>query len=165
MTQEKFRNDWLPLGDSLYRVAYYILEDEADARDAVQDLFVKLLSLGGKLDEVKAPKAYAITMLRNMCIDRIRTAKRFYTISCGEDESYLSFLATEPDVMASKEKLRRVLAIIEGLPPKQREVIRQRIFEERSYEEISQITGLSENNLRVLLSMARKTIRSKYEKD
>jgi RNA polymerase sigma-70 factor (ECF subfamily) len=67
--------------------------------------------------------------------------------------------------MASKEKLRRVLAIIEGLPPKQREVIRQRIFEERSYEEISQSTGLSENNLRVLLSMARKTIRSKYEKD
>lgn len=165
MTQEKFRNDWLPLGDALYRVAYYILEDEADARDAVQDLFVKLLSLGSKLDAVKTPKAYAITLLRNMCIDRIRASKRFYTVSCSEDEPHLSFLEAEPDVMVSKEKLRRVLAIIEGLPTKQREVIRQRIFEERSYEEISQSTGLSENNLRVLLSMARKTIKSKYEKD
>lgn len=165
MTQENFRKVWLPLGDALYRVAFFILEDEADASDAVQDLYVKLLASGDKLDGVKNPKAYAITMLRNMCIDRIRTAKRMYTVSCSEDEARLDFLATEPDVLATKEKLRRVLAIIEGLPSKQREVIRQRVFEERSYQEISQSTGLSENNLRVLLSMARKTIRNEYEKD
>lgn len=165
MTQENFRKVWLPLGDALYRVAFFILEDEADASDAVQDLYVKLLASGDKLDGVKNPKAYAVTMLRNMCIDRIRTAKRMYTVSCSEDEARLDFLATEPDVLATKEKLRRVLAIIEGLPSKQREVIRQRVFEERSYQEISQSTGLSENNLRVLLSMARKTIRNEYEKD
>ena len=164
MTSEIFRKEWLSLGDSLYRVAFFILEDEADAQDAVQDLFVKLLASGDKLDPVKSPKAYCITLLRNMCIDRIRASKRFYTVSCSEDEAALDFLANEPDVLATKEKLRRVLAIIEGLPDKQREVVRQRIFEDLSYAQISRNTGLSENNLRVLLSMARKTIKNEYEK-
>lgn len=164
MTHENFRQYYLPLADALYRVAFYILEDEADASDAVQDLFVKLLSSGSKLDGVKNPKAYAITLLRNMCIDRIRAAKRIHTISCAEDTPELNFLATEPDVLASKEKYRKVLAIIEGLPDKQREVLRKRVFEEQSYEQIAASTGLSENNLRVLLSMARKTIKLKMER-
>lgn len=165
MTAELFRKTYLPLGDSLYRVAFYLLEDEEDARDAVQDLFIKLLNSGSRLDEVKNAKAYAITLMRNMCIDRIRAASRLHQVECGEDSPELSFLMVESDVITTREKLRRVLAIIEGLPPRQHEVVRQRIFEDRSYEEISRDTGLSENNLRVLLSMARKTIRKEYEKD
>ena len=64
MTQEEFRNTWLPLSDALYRVAFYMLEDEADAKDVVQDLYVKLLAKSP--EDVRNPKAYAITMLRNM---------------------------------------------------------------------------------------------------
>ena len=164
MTAELFRKTYLPLGDQLYRVAFYLLEDRQEAEDAVQDLFVKLLNSGSKLDGVKNAKAYAITLMRNMCIDRIRAASRLHQVECGEDDPEVSFISVE-SVIATKEKLRRVLAIIEGLPTKQREVVRQRIFEDRSYEEISKDTGLSENNLRVLLSIARKTIKKEYEND
>jgi len=163
MTQTEFRNIWLPLSDSLYRVAFYILEDESDAKDAVQDLYIKILSKSPQ--DVKNPRAFAITMLRNMCIDRIRAAKKMFTLQCSEDAPGMDFIANEPDIMATREKLRRVLAIIEGLPDKQREVVRQRILEHREYAEISASTGLSENNLRVLLSMARKRIRQEYERD
>ncbi|MCR5760331.1 MAG: RNA polymerase sigma factor [Bacteroidales bacterium] len=165
MTAELFRKTYLPLGDQLYRVAFYLLEDRQEAEDAVQDLFVKLLNSGSRLDGVKNAKAYAITLMRNMCIDRIRAASRLHQVECGEDDPEVSFISVESDVIATKEKLRRVLAIIEGLPTKQREVVRQRIIEDRSYEEISRDTGLSENNLRVLLSIARKTIKKEYEND
>ena len=162
MTQEEFRNTWLPLSDALYRVAFYMLEDESDAKDVVQDLYVKLLAKSP--EDVRNPKAYAITMLRNMCIDRIRTAQKFFSIECTEDSPMLDFMATEPDVLATKEKLRRVLAIIEGLPDREREVVRLRVFEEREYDDIAQCTGLNEGHLRVLLSKARKRIRTEYER-
>ncbi|MCR5561733.1 MAG: RNA polymerase sigma factor [Bacteroidales bacterium] len=162
MTQTEFRTTWLPLSDALYRVAFYMLEDEADAKDAVQDLYVKLLAKSP--EGVQNPRAYAITMLRNMCIDRIRIAQKFFSLQCAEDAPGLDFMEREPDVLATKEKLRRVLAIIEGLPDKQREVVRQRIFEEREYSEIARNTGLTEGDLRVLLSIARKRIRKEYER-
>ncbi len=165
MTDGEFRKTWLPLGAPLYRLAYSLLEDEAEAKDAVQDLFVKLLDSGSRLDSVRNPKAYAVTLMRNLCIDRIRAAKKWQAERCGPDEVKAAFLPAESDAANSREKLRRVLAIIGGLPPRQREVVRMRIFEDRSYEEISAATGLSENNLRVLLSMARKNIRKKYEED
>ena len=162
MTQEEFRNTWLPLSDALYRVAFYMLEDEADAKDAVQDLYVKLLAKSP--EDVHNPKAYAITMLRNMCIDRIRTSQKFFSLECSEDSPRLDFMAGEPDVLATREKLRRVLAIIEGLPDREREVVRLRVFEEREYDDIANCTGLNEGHLRVLLSKARKRIRTEYER-
>lgn len=162
MTQTEFRNTWLPLSDALYRVAFYMLEDESDAKDVVQDLYVKLLAKSP--GDVRNPKAYAMTMLRNMCIDRIRTAQKFFSLECTEDSPMLDFMATEPDVLATKEKLRRVLAIIEGLPDREREVVRLRVFEEREYDDIAQCTGLNEGHLRVLLSKARKRIRTEYER-
>lgn len=163
MTREEFRNTWLPLGDALYRIAFHILEDEADAKDAVQDFYAKLLTRSP--EGVQNPRAYALRTMRNMCIDRIRKSSRFFTLECAEDAPGLDFADNEPDVLATREKLRRVLAIIEGLPDKQREVVRQRIFQEREYSEISESTGLNEGNLRVLLSMARKRIKQEYEKD
>ena len=42
MRTESFREKFLPLNDILYKVAFYILESEADARDAVQELYLKL---------------------------------------------------------------------------------------------------------------------------
>ena len=42
MTAERFRKEYLPLQDELYRVAFYILESSPDAEDAVQDLYQKL---------------------------------------------------------------------------------------------------------------------------
>lgn len=57
MTPERFTQDYLPLKDDLYKVAFYILESGADAEDAVQDLYLKLWDAGDALDTIRAPKA------------------------------------------------------------------------------------------------------------
>ena len=44
---EDFRNIWLPLSERFYRVAWYLLESEQDAEDAVQELYLKLWKLRG----------------------------------------------------------------------------------------------------------------------
>ena len=76
MTPAEFNTYWLPLGDALYRVALYLLEDKQDAEDAVQDLFLKLWEGSAQLESIKNPKAYAVMMMRNLCLDRIRVATR-----------------------------------------------------------------------------------------
>ncbi len=156
MTHDEFKARYLPLSDGLYRIAFHYLEDSADASDTVQDLFIKLWNSRDRLDTVLNPQAYAYTLLKNLCIDRLRKDGR--TVS--QDSIPERSGDDPPDkVLADRETLRRVLRHIDTLPPKQREIVRMRIFEELEYEEIAERLGMSEINTRVQLSLARKALK------
>ena len=154
-----FRKIWLPLADRFYRVAYHLLESRNDAEDAVQELYLKILSSGKDLSSVQNPAAYGITLLKNICIDRIRrqSARK------AEPLEKAPPLETVPgqDRSEIKDTLRYLLAEMEKLPPNQRNVLKMRAIDGLEYEEISQRTGLSQVHVRVLVAKARKTLRSK----
>ncbi len=157
MTPEVLTETFKSLSDGLYRVAYYILESENDAQDAVQDLFVKLWGNRDQLDTVLNFKAYCTTLMKNLCIDRLRKEQRVQGIEVGTD--IVESRRVDEDYDA-REKLERVLAAIERLPERQRDVMKMYVLEEMSYDEIAQKTGMTNLTLRVLLSNARKTLRS-----
>lgn len=157
MTPEVLTETFKSLSDGLYRVAYYILESENDAQDAVQDLFVKLWGNRDQLDTVLNFKAYCTTLMKNLCIDRLRKDQRVQGIEVGTD--IVESRRVDEDYDA-REKLERVLAAIERLPERQRDVMKMYVLEEMSYDEIAQKTGMTNLTLRVLLSNARKTLRS-----
>lgn len=156
MTGKEFNETYLPLDESLFRVAFYLLESEDDARDAVQDLYLKLWDSLGTLDSVHNPKAYSITILRNICMDRIRRLSS-HTIAELKD-TILSEDDTGRD-LEQKEKLKQVIKAMENLSESQRTVLRMRVTENLSYEEISQETGMNALTLRVLLSQARNRLK------
>ena len=154
-----FSNIWIPLADRFYRVAYYLLESEEDAEDALQELYLKLWAARSGLSAVQNPSAYGISMLKNICIDRIRKrmvrkAEPLDKIPHPED----THTESRTDI---KDALRYLLQEMEKLPDKQRMVIRMRAVEGLEYEDIARRTGLSEVYIRVLVTMARKTLRSK----
>lgn len=62
---------------------------------------------------------------------------------------------------ADRDRLRILLEEIEKLPEKQAVVLKMRTLEGLEYDEISRRTGLSQVNIRVLISMARKTLKKK----
>jgi len=157
MTPEVLTEAFKSLSNGLYRVAYYILESETDAQDAVQDLFVKLWGNRDQLDTVLNFKAYCTTLIKNLCIDRLRKEQRVQGIEAGTD--IIESRRVDEDYDA-REKLERVLAAIERLPERQRDVMKMYVLEEMSYDEIAQKTGMTNLTLRVLLSNARKTLRS-----
>lgn len=159
MTQEEFKARFLPLSDGLFRIAFHYLEDNSDAQDAVQDVFIKLWNSKDTLGKINNPEAYSYTLVKNICIDRLRkkskTTARDAELEerCGDDP---------PDKeCADRETLRRTLQCIDSLPEKQRKIVRLRIFEELEYDEIARRLGISEINTRVQLSLARKTLKSK----
>lgn len=148
---------WLPLSGRFYRVAYHILESKEDAEDAVQELYLKLIKTPDRFSNIKDPTAYGITILRNICIDIIRRRDKRRSEELHE---YMIADASSPDKSATeKDKLRMLIHEIDRLPQKQSKVLKMRAIEGLEYDEISQRTGLSQVNIRVLISIARKTLK------
>lgn len=154
MTEQAFHTVWIPLQGKFYRMAFYMLEREADAKDAVQELYLKLWNLRDHLEMVQNPSAYGSLLLKNLCIDRIRKARP------TEEPDEAAALEAPPDAaLENREQLREVREAMKKLPPTQQKLLRLRIFEGLSYEEIAQKTGLSPLNIRVQVSLARKKIK------
>ncbi|MBO7575429.1 MAG: sigma-70 family RNA polymerase sigma factor [Bacteroidales bacterium] len=157
MTNARFQNEWLSLAGEFYRVAFYILEDEAEAEDAVQELFLKLWSGRDALDGIRNPKGYGIRVLRNLCLDRIRRSRKMETPAVLPEPEWPG---RQDEAVDEKERLAKVLDAIKSLPDRQREVLTLRTLDGLSYEEIAERTGMNQLTLRVLLSQARRKLRN-----
>ena len=158
MTESLFHSEYLPLAQTLYRIAYYMLESEAEAEDAVQEVYAKLWESRDSLEGVGSPKAYSIRMLKNLCLDRIRRAQ---FLSFPEELPDKAYVPGPDDTIDSKTRLNKVLEAIKALPDKQREILVLRTVEDLSYEEIAERTGINYLTCRVLLSQARSKIKLK----
>ena len=157
MTDARFHTVWIPLQERFYRVAYYLLEDRADALDAVQDLYVKLWKMRDSLDLVRNPGAYGALLMRNLCIDRIRRL-------APSEELPGDLPGKEPpdEALETKETLGILMQAMERLPDSQRNLVKLHLLQGLSYDEIAAQTGLSPLNIRVQVSLARKKLKQ-YE--
>ena len=157
MTEQTFHTVWVPLQDRFYRVAYYLLEDRADALDAVQDLYVKLWERRDSLDLVRNPGAYGTLLIRNLCIDRIRRNR--------PGEALTDDLPGKPppdEDLILRESLGNLFRAMDQLPESQRNLLNLHLLQGLSYEEIARETGLTPLNIRVQVSLARKKLK-RYE--
>ena len=161
MTPERFTQDYLPLKDDLYKVAFYILESGADAEDAVQDLYLKLWDARDALDTIRAPKAYCISLLRNICIDRLRRYR-----PDGEEKipQRAADDSLQDERMNERQKIEAAIKQMSSLSDSERIVLKLKVFDDLSYEEIQKRTGLSQLSMRVHLSNARRKIRKAIER-
>ena len=152
-----FREIWLPLADRFYRVAYHLLESQEDAEDAVQEFYLKLIKNPDRFTYARDPAALGITILRNICIDMIRRRERRRTE--GLHEYMVSEISDPNRTTADRDRLRILMNEIDKLPEKQAKILKMRTLEGLEYEEISRRTGLSQVNIRVIISIARKTLK------
>ena len=158
MTDARFHTVWIPLQERFYRVAFYMLEDRADALDAVQDLYVKLWKMRDSLDLVRNPGAYGALLMRNLCIDRIRRLA-----PTGELSDDLPGREPPDEELIRKESLGQLFQSMETLPESQRKLLGLHVLQGKSYEEIAAETGLSPLNVRVQVSLARKKLKRHEE--
>ena len=156
MTEQAFHTVWIPLQARFYRIAFYMLESEADAKDAVQELYLKLWNLRDHLEMVQSPPAYGTLLLKNLCIDRIRKAR-----PTQEPDEALALEPPADEALENREQLREVRAAMEELPPTQKKLLMLRVLEGLSYEEMARQTGLSMLNIRVQVSLARKKLKQR----
>lgn len=163
MKAEEFKAVFLPLGRLMYVEAVRILHSQADAEDAVQDVYARLWEHRRDLGLIDNPKAYAMTMIRNHCLNMLNTAMYRKTGADEPSEVLTAFECADlHEEIESRDRIGKVFEVIGSLPENQREVITLHDIEGRTNQEIGQITGLSSDNIRQLLSRARKSIRSRF---
>lgn len=162
MEAETFKQRFLPFHPKLYRIALALVESPEDAEDILQEAYARLWSKRASLEAVQSPEAFAVTIVRNLCLDFLRSPR---SNSRSEPlEAIILPCEDSPDQQVElRDQLRQVRRLIEELPPNQRQVIRLRGMEDCSLEEIAQITGFSDANVRTLLSRARKYIKEKLK--
>ena len=162
MSQERFKAEILPIRDKLFHIAHKILVEEEEAEDAVQEVLLKLWHTCDSLDKYDNAAAFATTVTKNHCLDRLKVKNRqdsldeTYEARAGDDNPYLQL-----ERKNTEEIIRK---IIEGLPQLQQAIITMKDMEEYEVEEIAEITGTKVEAVRVNLSRARKKVREEYIK-
>ena len=157
MDNSTFCTHYLPLSDALYRQAFRLLGIQAEAEDVVQDVYLKLWRSRASLDDIRSPEAYAVTLVRNAALDRLRTRPRMRPLE--ETSVQEPGAGNVEEAFSGRERYRRVLERLRSLPARQREAVVLRTLYGYSYKEIGRQTGASPLTLRVLVSRARKILK------
>lgn len=157
MTIESFKIEVLPLKNKLYRLAKRLLENVQEAEDVVQEVFLRLWARRDRLDELKSIEAFAMTITKNLCLDKLKS-KGYRSEDLTERNEQI--MNTTPyKSLEINDSYKKVLTIIDSLPEQQRLIIHMRDIEDYDYDEIAGIMKLSVNTIRVNLSRARKKVR------
>ena len=169
MQASEFKQLFLPCHRKLFSVAYRLMSNAQAAEDMVQETFLKLWMQRDKIERIDNPEAYSITVLRRLFYDRMRTG---HLQEVDKDVGNLQITSSQniSRQLEAADEYQRVRLLISHLPESQGRIMLMRDVEDRSFEEISIETGLTEVNIRSILSRARKKIREqiktmKYDKD
>ena len=162
MNQSDFLKVILPFKDKVYRLSKRLLISSEEAEDATQELFFKLWKNRKKIADYRNPEAFAMTMTKNYCYDRLKS-KQASNISL-EHSNYNEKETSLEKKIEYKDTVDQVRKLIEKLPKQQRLIIQLRDIEQYDYPEICQILDMNPTAVRVTLSRARKAIRDKLMK-
>ncbi len=161
MDRNEFITIVMPLKDKLYRLAKRILVSNDEAEDAVQEIFMKLWKGKQQIENYKSPEAFAITMTKNYCLDRLKS-KQASNLKIVHS-NYQTSENIEKNIEANNG-VELVFQIMETLPEQQKLVLQLRDVEQFEFSEIAKMLESNETAIRVALSRARKTVRDEMIK-
>ena len=142
--------------DHLFAAAFHICENAADADDVVQDTFLKYHRLKKEFAGEEHIKAWLLRVAINQARNVRRSFWRRKTVPIEE------YMAELPFDSAESESL--FLAVMH-LPEKYRIVIHLYYYEDYSGREISGILRISEGNVKVRLTRARKMLKDRLQEE
>lgn len=143
------------------RYARYMLGEEEDAEEAVQDTFVRVYDHLGQFRPDARFEPWLFRILANRCRTvRERRRRRESLVTTGE----LPAVAAEAPGM-SQDLLEEVEAALEELPAEQREAFLLRHVEDLSYEDMAVITGVRLSALRMRVKRACDTLRTRLKEE
>ena len=145
-SQAEFEKILRKYGDSIYRIALVHTQNEMDAQDIVQEVFLKFARNASQFQSDEHIKAWLIIVAINMCTDLKRSAWNRKTTELNDE-----CLPAEEFTTGESELYQAVMS----LPVKYKDVIHLFYYEGYSIKEISRITEQKENAVKTQLSRGR----------
>lgn len=144
----------------LYGLCLKYLKNAPEAEDAVQQIFVKVITEAGKY-EIAFFKSWLYTVARNHCLMQLRGKVYF------EDEEKAGATRDESMISELAEKERRLVQLesaVTQLNTEQQQCIRAFYLEKRSYNEISELTGFTVMQVKSHIQNGKRNLRIHLEK-
>lgn len=164
MKNISFRNDVLPLKDVLYRLALRITLSHEEAEDIVQDTLIKVWNRRDEWQMLESIEAYSMTICRNLALDAIKK-KDNNNESLEQEMGETSDQTSDPhELMIRKDRVEMVKQLVNRLPEKQRSCLQLRDFEGKTYKEIAEILAITEEQVKVNIFRARRSIKQQFDK-
>ena len=151
---------------ALFGFLLQFTRNEADTRDLLQELFVRLARQPASVSGVRNERAFLLRLAHNLTVDLVRRrATRQHTLEAAAVES-VSFFAptTDPDEAGFRAELEAALA---ELPPEQRMVVHLKLWEGLTFDAIADLLDIPLNTAasryRYGLDKLRTRLRPLYE--
>ena len=147
----------------LYRVAFSILRNPAEAEDVVQETVLRVVQHQGRLSAIRDLRPWLVRIAWNLALDRRRRVQPEQM-----DDVFAAGLAS-PDrpadqTLAQGRHMDAVLSALERLPKLEREVLLLSAIEELATAEIAVILNRSESSVRSLIFRARAHLKQRLDK-
>ena len=152
MTEREYNECVHQYADNVFRFIVKNLRHEEDARDVVQSAFEKLWRNRDAVENSKS-KSYLFTVAYNQMIDHLRKAKRIHLQDEFSAETGIQHQPVHNMKKALQDALNRLNEV-------QKSLVMLKDYEGYSYDEIAQITGLNEGQVKVYLHRARLALRN-----
>lgn len=168
ISSEEFENiycDYYPL---IYRTAFSILKNEHDAWDAVQNIYVKILTSAGSVSDKSKMKSWIMSVTYNECKNMLKVKSRELSRNaCGDEdiseyEEYeeLTDFDSNPMCIADDDEFKEeILSLIGCLPQNQQKVIFLYYYKQYSVDEIAAALDVSAGTVKSRLNYARKNLK------
>lgn len=141
-----------------------------DREDILQDVFIKIYRNINEYDDSLIFSSWVYRITHNYIIDWHRKNKKHISISLDDEESKLAYILHDEEGVVDNqglqdaENLDRIKEEIKKLPMEYQEILMLKFFEDKSYDEISDILKISTNSVGVKINRAKKLLKQKiYE--
>lgn len=144
----------------MFGLARQLLISDDAAKDAVQDVLLKLWEKMDEIAKVKALEAYAMQMIKYHCFDQLKLKANQHLRIVHQAKAEESLVEEDHSeaLEEDQERLQHIKTAMNELPTLQKMVMQLRDVENYSFEEIAEILDITEGAARVNLSRARKTV-------
>jgi RNA polymerase sigma factor (sigma-70 family) len=149
----------VPLFDSLYNFARWLVQNQSDAEDLVQETYLKALRSYASFEPGTNFRAWIFKILKNTFLGSSAKLERRMTLAMDTEEDLPATSATPESLLIGRFDIDSVRCAIEELPIIFREVVLLCDVEDASYREIAEILSIPIGTVMSRLARARKMIR------
>jgi RNA polymerase sigma factor (sigma-70 family) len=150
--------------NKVYGKCISILKNDAEARDAMQDIFVKIMLNLGNFGEKSQFSTWVYSITYNYCIDTIRKKKKEKTMFSEDIERAPDVAADEvPDQFLMEMDIKNLKVVLEALPDSDRLILIMKYHDDMSIKEIADILGKTESAVKMKIKRAKEKAKELFD--